>query len=134
MAYTAIDNSRSVIQHYGKKGMKWRKNRIENYDVDAVDVASADDLHKDNADLAYIKSVKDTQALNGPADYKTLEKIHGKNKVTREIMAKFQKNAYGKLIDQKVKSRTDRWNKLRDKARKVNKQSTLNIGNGSPRI
>lgn len=27
MAYTAIDNSRSVIQHYGKKGMKWRKNR-----------------------------------------------------------------------------------------------------------
>ncbi|WP_455049624.1 hypothetical protein [Granulicatella adiacens] len=134
MTYTAIDNSRSVIQHYGKKGMKWRKNRMENYDVDAVDVASADDLHKDDADLAYIKSVKDTQALNGPADYKTLEKIHGKNKVTREIMAKFQKNAYGKLIDQKVKSRTDRWNKLRDKARKVNKQSTLNIGNGSPRI
>lgn len=134
MVYTAIDNSRSVIQHYGKKGMKWRKNRIENYDVDAVDVASADDLHKDDADLAYIKSVKDTQALNGPADYKTLEKIHGKNKVTREIMAKFQKNAYGKLIDQKVKSRTDRWNKLRDKARKVNKQSTLNIGNGGPRI
>ena len=126
MAYTAIDNSRSVIQHYGKKGMKWRKNRIENYDVDAVDVASADDLHKDDADLAYIKSVKDTQALNGPADYKTLEKIHGKNKVTREIMAK--------LIDQKVKSRTDRWTKLRDKARKINKQSTLNIGNGSPRI
>ena len=134
MAYTAIDNSRSVIQHSGKKGMKWRKNRIENYDVDAVDVASADDLHKDDADLAYIKSVKDTQALNGPEDYKTLEKIHGKNKVTREMMAKFQKNAYGKLIDQKVKSRTDRWNKLRDKARKVNKQSTLNIGNGSPRI
>lgn len=134
MAYTAIDDSRSVIQHYGKKGMKWRKNRMENYDVDAVDVASVDDLHKDDADLAYIKSVKDTQALNGPADYKTLEKIHGKNKVTREMMAKFQKNAYGKLIDQKVKSRTDRWNKLRDKARKVNKQSTLNIGNGSPRI
>lgn len=134
MAYTAIDNSKSVIQHYGKKGMKWRKNRMENYDVDAVDVASADDLHKDDADLAYIKSVKDTQALNGPADYKILEKIHGKNKVTREMMAKFQKNAYGKLIDQKVKSRTDRWNKLRDKARKVNKQSTLNIGNGSPRI
>lgn len=134
MEYEAIDNSRSVIQHYGKKGMKWRKNRIENYDVDAVDVASADDLHKDDADLAYIKTVKDTQALNGPADYKTLEKIHGKNKVTREIMAKFQKNAYGKLIDQRVKSRTDRWTKLRDKARKVNKQSTLNIGNGSPRI
>ena len=134
MAYTAIDNSQSVLQHYGKKGMKWRKKRIENYDVDAVDVASADDLHKDDADLAYIKSVKDTQALNGPADYKTLEKIHGKNKVTPEILKKFQKNAYGKLIDQKVKSRTDRWNKLRDKARKVNKQSTLNIGNGSPRI
>lgn len=28
MSYTAIDNSKSVIQHYGKKGMKWghRKN------------------------------------------------------------------------------------------------------------
>ena len=25
MTYTAIDNSQSVIQHYGKKGMKWRK-------------------------------------------------------------------------------------------------------------
>lgn len=23
MRYTAIDNSQSVIQHYGKKGMKW---------------------------------------------------------------------------------------------------------------
>lgn len=23
MSYTAIDNSQSVIQHYGKKGMKW---------------------------------------------------------------------------------------------------------------
>ena len=23
MTYTAIDNSQSVIQHYGKKGMKW---------------------------------------------------------------------------------------------------------------
>lgn len=23
MTYTAIDNSKSVIQHYGKKGMKW---------------------------------------------------------------------------------------------------------------
>lgn len=27
MTYTAIDNSQSVIRHYGKKGMKWRKNR-----------------------------------------------------------------------------------------------------------
>ena len=25
MTYIAIDNSQSVIQHYGKKGMKWRK-------------------------------------------------------------------------------------------------------------
>lgn len=23
MSYKAIDNSQSVIQHYGKKGMKW---------------------------------------------------------------------------------------------------------------
>ena len=29
MAYTAIDDSQSVIQHYGKKGMKWRKNRAD---------------------------------------------------------------------------------------------------------
>lgn len=27
MSYTAIDNSQSVIQHYGKKGMKWGVRR-----------------------------------------------------------------------------------------------------------
>lgn len=37
MSYTAIDNSQSVIQHYGKKGMKWRKNRPQLGDGIGVD-------------------------------------------------------------------------------------------------
>lgn len=37
MSYTAIDDSRSVIQHYGKKGMKWRKNRPQLGDGIGVD-------------------------------------------------------------------------------------------------
>lgn len=135
MVYTAIDNSLSVIKHYGKKGMKWKKRRgIENYDVNEMDVATLQDLRDDDADLAAIKSYKNTQALNGPADYKTLERIYGKGKVTRQMMEKFQKNSYGKLIDAKVKSREDRYRTLRDRKNKVNKMSTLNIGNGSPRI
>ena len=36
MTYTAIDDSRSVIQHYGKKGMKWRKNRDHKVKVDKM--------------------------------------------------------------------------------------------------
>lgn len=49
MAYTAIDNSRSVIQHYGKKGMKWRKNRadIEGREMQPLDVAT-DQERKDD--------------------------------------------------------------------------------------
>lgn len=37
MSYTAIDNSQSVIQHYGKKGMKWRKNRPQLGDGIGID-------------------------------------------------------------------------------------------------
>lgn len=109
MSYTAIDNSRSVIQHYGKKGMKWRKNRadIEGREMQPLDVATDQERKDDWRDQTMIKSYKDTQALNGPADYKILEKIYGKNKVTPEILKKFQKNAYGKLVDAKVKSRTE---------------------------
>lgn len=104
MAYTAIDNSQSVIQHYGKKGMKWRKNRadIEGREMQPLDVATDQERKDDWRDQTMIKSYKDTQALNGPADYKILEKIYGKNKVTPEILKKFQKNAYGKLVDAKV--------------------------------
>ena len=135
MSYTAIDNSRSVIQHYGKKGMKWKKRRgIENYDYNEMDVASGQELRDDDADLAAIKSYKNQQALNGPADYKRLEGIYGKNKVTRQMMEKFQKNVYGKLINDRVKAREDRYRTLRDRKNKVNKMSTLNIGNGSPRL
>lgn len=135
MTYTAIDDSRSVIQHYGKKGMKWKKRRgIENYDYNEMDVASGQELRDDDADLAAIKSYKNQQALNGPADYKRLEGIYGKNKVTRQMMEKFQKNVYGKLINDRVKAREDRYRTLRDRKNKVNKMSTLNIGNGSTRL
>lgn len=127
MAYTAIDNSRSVIQHYGKKGMKWRKNRanIEGRELQPLDVATDQELKDDWRDQTMIKSYKDTQALNGPADYKILEKIYGKNKVTPEILKKFQKNAYGKLVDAKVKSRTDRAAAWKARANKMNKMLSL---------
>lgn len=127
MSYTAIDNSRSVIQHYGKKGMKWRKNRadIEGREMEPLDVATDQELKDDWRDQTMIKSYKDTQALNGPADYKILEKIYGKNKVTPEILKKFQKKAYGKLVDAKVKSRTDRAATWKARANKVNKMSSL---------
>lgn len=127
MVYTAIDDSRSVIQHYGKKGMKWRKNRadIEGREMEPLDVATDQERKDDWRDQTMIKSYKDTQALNGPADYKILEKIYGKNKVTPEILKKFQKNAYGKLVDAKVKSRTDRAAAWKARANKVNKMSSL---------
>ena len=127
MAYTAIDNSRSVIQHYGKKGMKWRKNRadIEGREMQPLDVATDQERKDDWRDQTMIKSYKDTQALNGPADYKILEKIYGKNKVTPEILKKFQKNAYGKLIDSKVNSRMNRAAEWKARANKVNKMSSL---------
>lgn len=127
MTYIAIDNSRSVIQHYGKKGMKWRKNRadIEGREMEPLDVATDQERKDDWRDQTMIKSYKDTQALNGPADYKILEKIYGKNKVTPEILKKFQKNAYGKLIDAKVKSRMDRAHQWKARANKVNKMSSL---------
>lgn len=127
MAYTAIDDSQSVIQHYGKKGMKWRKNRadIEGREMQPLDVATDQERKDDWRDQIAIKSYKDTQALNGPADYKILEKIYGKNKVTPEILKKFQKNAYGKLVDAKVKSRIDRVAAWEARANKVNKMSSL---------
>lgn len=127
MTYTAIDDSRSVIQHYGKKGMKWRKNRadIEGREMLPLDVATDQERKDDWKDSAAIKSYKDTQALNGPADYKILEKIYGKNKVTRQMMERFQKNAYGKLVDAKVKSRMDRAAQWKARANKVNKMSSL---------
>lgn len=127
MVYTAIDNSRSVIQHYGKKGMKWRKNRadIEGREMQPLDVATDQERKDDWRDQTMIKSYKDTQALNGPADYKILEKIYGKNKVTPEILNKFQKNAYGKLVDAKIKSRIDRAAAWKARANKVNKMSSL---------
>lgn len=127
MAYTAIDDSQSVIKHYGKKGMKWRKNRadIEGREMQPLDVATDQERKDDWRDQTMIKSYKDTQALNGPADYKILEKIYGKNKVTPEILKKFQKNAYGKLVDDKVKSRMNRASQWKARANKVNKMSSL---------
>lgn len=133
MAYTAIDDSRSVIQHYGKKGMKWRKNRDPEMmrQYNEYDIATGKELDDDYSDQQAIQSYKNTRDLNGPADYKTLEKIYGKNKVTRQMMEKFQKNAYGKLIDAKVKSRQDRFRSLRDRKNKINKMSSMS---SSPRI
>lgn len=60
MAYTAIDDSRSVIQHYGKN-----RADIEGRELQPLDVANDAERKADWNDQAAIKSYKDTQALNG---------------------------------------------------------------------
>ena len=135
MTYIAIDNSSSVIRHYGKKGMKWRKNRdMEDPDVHEIDVASSQDIRDDNADLAAIKKYKEHQSRNAGSDYKRLESIYGKGKVTSKMLERFQKNVYGKLIEDKVKSRQDRYYKLRDRKNKVEKTMNLNPNDRSSRF
>lgn len=135
MAYTAIDNSQSVIQHYGKKGMKWKKRRgIENYDVNELDVATGKELEDDENDSYDIDYWNKRKAANKASDKATLERIYGKGKVTDKHLAKYQDGIYGKQIKALADKRQERFRKLRDRKNKVNKMSTLNIGNGSPRI
>lgn len=127
MAYTAIDNSRSVIQHYGKKGMKWRKNRaqIDMEMPNEYDLASEADRNadlKDSKDIMYWNQRKDA---NKAKDKSTLERIYGKGKVTDKHLAKYQEGIYGKQIKALSDKRQERFRKLRDHKNKVNKMSSL---------
>ncbi len=127
MAYTAIDNSRSVIQHYGKKGMKWRKNRaqIDMEMPNEYDLASEADRNadlKDSKDIMYWDQRKDA---NKAKDKATLERIYGKGKVTDKHLAKYQEGIYGKQIKALSDKRQERFRKLRDHKNKVNKMSSL---------
>ena len=125
MVYTAIDDSQSVIQHYGKKGMKWRKNRAQ-IDMEApneYDLASEADRNadlKDSKDIMYWNQRKDANK-----DKATLERIYGKGKVTDKHLAKYQEGIYGKQIKALSDKRQERFRKLRDHKNKVNKMSSL---------
>lgn len=127
MAYTAIDNSRSVIQHYGKKGMKWRKNRdqADMQDYNPYDLASGQDLRDDDKDSKDIAYWNQRKALNKASDKATLEKIYGKGKVSDKHLAKYQEGIYGKQIKALAAKRQERYRKLRDHKVKVDKMSSM---------
>lgn len=127
MAYTAIDNSQSVIQHYGKKGMKWRKNRdqADMQDYNPYDLASGKDLEDDENDSADIDYWNKRRAANKASDKATLERIYGKGKVTDKHLAKYQEGIYGKQIKALAAKRQERYRKLRDHKVKVDKMSSM---------
>lgn len=127
MAYIAIDDSRSVIQHYGKKGMKWRKNRdqADMQDYNPYDLASGKDLEDDENDSADIDYWNKRKAANKARDKATLERIYGKGKVTDKHLAKYQDGIYGKQIKALAAKRQERYRKLRDHKVKVDKMSSM---------
>lgn len=127
MAYTAIDDSQSVIQHYGKKGMKWRKNRdqADMQDYNPYDLASGKDLEDDENDSADIDYWNKRKAANKASDKATLERIYGKGKVTDKHLAKYQDGIYGKQIKALAAKRQERYRKLRDHKVKVDKMSSM---------
>ena len=121
MTYTAIDNSKSVIQHYGKKGMKWRKNRPqlgEGMGMDQYEQAIAtNDIAIKNNTAALLKNkltqlgwelnkkkhyddyVKETKkAGEKPMSYKDMVKMARTNQ-------KASNNEYRNRIKQHVKYR-----------------------------
>lgn len=121
MTYTAIDNSKSVIQHYGKKGMKWRKNRPqlgEGIGMDQYEQAIAtNDIAIKNNTAALLKNkltqlgwelnkkkhyddyVKETKkAGEKPMSYKDMVKMARTNQ-------KASNNEYRNRIKQHVKYR-----------------------------
>lgn len=121
MSYNAIDDSKSVIQHYGKKGMKWRKNRPqlgEGMGMDQYEQAIAtNDIAIRNNTAALLKNkltqlgwelnkkkhyddyVKETKkAGEKPMSYKDMVKMARTNQ-------KASNNEYRNRIKQHVKYR-----------------------------
>ena len=133
MTYTAIDDSRSVIQHYGKKGMKWRKNRDQDMlrKYNEYDLATGKELEDDENDSADIDYWNRRKAANKASDKATLERIYGKGKVTDKHLAKYQDGIYGKQIKALAAKRQERFRTLRNRKNKVNKMSSMST---SPRI
>lgn len=127
MAYTAIDDSESVITHYGKKGMKWRKNRdqADMREYNSYDLASGKDLEDDENDSADIDYWNKRKAANKASDKATLERIYGKGKVSDKHLAKYQEGIYGKQIKALAAKRQERYRKLRDHKVKVDKMSSM---------
>lgn len=120
MSYNAIDDSKSVIQHYGKKGMKWKKRHKlgEGIGIDQYEQAIAtNDIAIKNNTAALLKNkltqlgwelnkkkhyddyVKETKkAGEKPMSYKDMVKMARANQ-------KASNNEYRNRIKQHVKYR-----------------------------
>ena len=117
MTYTAIDNSQSVIQHYGKKGMKWGV-RSRHADLKA-NHASYKKLKKQAKGI--VKDINKEHKGDGTSDggytkWRLKEKVKGAKKynkaeeLRRVAQERYQKN--GGKTDKKISKYLNKYNKL----------------------
>lgn len=106
MSYTAIDNSLSVIQHYGKKGMKWG---VRSRHKELKDLSRQYRAIKSNVS----NSVKMYGKLMSPA-YK--QYLRNTVKASKESNKLFEYEALKK--ESKNPKRADKWDKKMKKHQK----------------
>jgi hypothetical protein len=117
MTYTAIDNSQSVIQHYGKKGMKWGV-RSRHADLRA-NHESYKKLKKQAKGI--VKDINKEHKGDGTSDggytkWRLKEKVKGAKKynkaeeLRRVAQERYQKN--GGKTDKKISKYLNKYNKL----------------------
>lgn len=115
MSYTAIDNSQSVIQHYGKKGMKWGV-RSRHADLRA-NHASYKKLKKQAKGI--IKDLAKEHKGDGTSDggytkwrlkEKGAKKYNKAEELRRVAQERYQKN--GGKTDKKISKYLNKYNKL----------------------
>lgn len=106
MTYTAIDNSQSVIQHYGKKGMKWG---VRSRHKELKDLSRQHRAIKSNVS----NSVKMYGKLMSPA-YK--QYLRNTVKASKESNKLFEYEALKK--ESKNPKRADKWDKKMKKHQK----------------
>lgn len=117
MTYTAIDNSKSVIQHYGKKGMK-RGVRSRHADLRA-NHESYKKLKKQAKGI--VKDINKEHKGDGTSDggytkWRLKEKVKGAKKynkaeeLRRVAQERYQKN--GGKTDKKISKYLNKYNKL----------------------
>lgn len=117
MTYTAIDNSKSVIQHYGKKGMKWGV-RSRHADLKA-NHESYKKLKKQAKGI--VKDINKEHKGDGTSDggytkWRLKEKVKGAKKynkaeeLRRVAQERYQKN--GGKTDKKISKYLNKYNKL----------------------
>ncbi len=106
MSYTAIDNSQSVIQHYGKKGMKWG---VRSRHKELKDLSRQHRAIKSNVS----NSVKMYGKLMSPS-YK--QYLRNTVKASKESNKLFEYEALKK--ESKNPKRADKWDKKMKKHQK----------------